>query len=162
MKLFHGSDVIVDFPKIIQDSRPLDFGSGFYTTSNEEQARVWASIIAFRRYASERFISVYDFDIETAKTKLKIIKFEKPDERWLDFICLNRSGKYAGNYDIAIGPVANDKVYQVVSYYENGTYDKQEALKRLKVVELYNQVLFHTKESLRYLKFQKAIEVQYE
>jgi hypothetical protein len=36
MKIYHGSNVIVEKPKIMQSERMLDFGTGFYTTSNKE------------------------------------------------------------------------------------------------------------------------------
>lgn len=62
-------------------------------------------------------------------------------------------------YDIVIGPVADDGVYEVVRFYEIGVYDLEEMLKRLKVEELYNQVLFHTEKSLTYLKFSGAEEL---
>ena len=61
-------------------------------------------------------------------------------------------------YDVVIGPVADDGVYEVVRFYEIGVYDLEEAVKRLKVEELYNQVLFHTESSLKYLKFIGAEE----
>ena len=38
MILYHGSNVEVREPKIIVSNRTLDFGAGFYTTSNKEQA----------------------------------------------------------------------------------------------------------------------------
>jgi hypothetical protein len=56
-------------------------------------------------------------------------------------------------YDMVFGPVANDKVYSVVQFYENGVYDKDEAIRRLKVDELYSQILFHTEKSLVYCRF---------
>lgn len=37
--------------------------------------------------------------------------------------------------------------YTVVQYYENGVYDKEEAIKQLKVEALFNQILFHTEKS---------------
>ncbi|NBK98901.1 MAG: DUF3990 domain-containing protein [Erysipelotrichia bacterium] len=37
MILFHGSNVKVEQPKIIISNRTLDFGAGFYTTSDESQ-----------------------------------------------------------------------------------------------------------------------------
>lgn len=40
--------------------------------------------------------------------------------------------KYTGEYDIVIGPVADDQVYKVIVQFENGYIDKNEALKRLK------------------------------
>ena len=48
-------------------------------------------------------------------------------------------------YDIVFGAVANDKVYRVIQFYENGVYDKDEAIKRLKADKLLDQILFHTK-----------------
>lgn len=41
MKLYHGSLEIVDKPRIMESSRTLDYGFGFYTTSSYEQAEHW-------------------------------------------------------------------------------------------------------------------------
>jgi hypothetical protein len=54
---------------------------------------------------------------------------------------------------MVFGAVADDKVYAVVQYYENGVYDKEDAIKRLKVESLYHQILFHTEKSLTYCRF---------
>jgi len=154
MIIYHGSNVVVEQPKIIQSERMLDFGVGFYTTSNKEQAVRWAETVAGRREPSEQFVSVYKFDYETAKRKLSIIRFDDPSEKWLEFVCANRSGReLVEPYDIVIGPVADDKVYAVVQFYENGVYDKDEAIKRLKVEVLFNQILFHTERALAYCCF---------
>ena len=97
---------------------------------------------------------MYYFDLEKAEKELSIIRFAEPDGAWLDFICANRSGqKIDKPYDMVFGPVANDKVYRVVQFYENGVYDRDEAIKRLKVDELFNQILFHTEKSLEYCRF---------
>jgi len=153
MQIYHGSDVPVHIPKILKSERMLDFGDGFYTTSNREQAIIWANIVAIRTETTNRFLSIYEFDVQSAKKDL-IISFDEPDEAWLDFICTNRSGrKISIEYDIVFGPVANDKVYRVVQFYENGAYDKDEAIKRLKVDKLYNQILFHTQKALAYCRF---------
>ena len=42
MILYHGSNVQVSTPKILVTNRMLDFGAGFYTTSNRQQAVKWA------------------------------------------------------------------------------------------------------------------------
>ena len=91
---------------------------------------------------------------------MNIIHFHEPDETWLDFVCTNRSGRLISQpYDIVIGPVANDKVYRVVQFYENGVYDKSEAIKRLKADKLFNQILFHTEVSLEYLCFSDIVDL---
>ena len=153
MICYHGSDVIVDVPKILEAKRPLDFGGGFYVTTSENQARGWATKVSFRNNTDHKCINKYDFDIEKAKAELRVIHFEVADEKWLDFICDNRGGKDTGEYDIVIGPVADDKVYRVVVEYENGDIDKVTALKNLKTEALCDQILFHTDISLNYLKY---------
>ena len=154
MTIFHGSTVPVEVPRIIESRRTLDFGNGFYATYNRAQAMRWAQRVAVRRNAASHFITEYDFMQEAAEQKLKIIRFTEPDEKWLDFICLNRSGRTPNTaYDIAIGPVANDIVYTAVALYEQGLLDKDEAIKRLKVQKLYNQILFHTEASLQFCKY---------
>lgn len=153
MICYHGSDVVVDVPKILRVQRPLDFGGGFYTTTNKEQAIKWAIKVSYRNNTNHKCINQYDFDFNKAKETLKILYFEKADERLLNFICENRSGKLTGDYDIVIGPVADDKVYRVVVEYENKDIDKETALKKLKTETLYNQILFHTSVALTCLKY---------
>ncbi|MBQ7226964.1 MAG: DUF3990 domain-containing protein [Clostridia bacterium] len=142
--VYHGSNTIVDAPKILKYKRPLDFGGGLYVTTSEKQARNWAITVAYRNRTSHKCINKYDFDFETAKLELKVICFDIADEAWLDFICANRQGLDVGDYDIVIGPVADDKVYRVVVEYENGDVDKDTALKKLKTETLCDQILFHT------------------
>lgn len=153
MIIYHGSNVIVEQPKILQSERMLDFGIGFYTTSNREQAVKWAARVAERREPKVQILSVYEFNLKTT-LDLSVVRFDKPDGEWLDFVCANRSGREIPSvYDIAIGAVADDKVYSVVQFYENGVYDKEYALAQMKVEELFDQILFHTEKSLQYLRF---------
>jgi len=154
MIVYHGSTVIVKQPAILQRERKVDFGAGFYATTNKEQALIWARLVAARRETSDQFLSVYEIDFDKAEKDLTIIRFNEPDEAWLDFVCTNRKGiEPAEAYDMVFGPVADDRVYTVVQYYENGVYDKAEAIKRLKIDALYNQILFHTEKSLAYCRF---------
>ena len=159
MKVYHGSLVVVENPEIRVVDRYLDFGYGFYTTMNEEQAVNWTAKQKNRKGTNIGYVSKYEFDIEKAESDLKIIRFDKADKEWLDFVSANRKGQCGETYDIVIGPVADDGVYEVVRFYEIGVYDLEEALKRLKVEELYNQVLFHTEKSLTYLRFIGAEEI---
>ncbi len=162
MIVYHGSDTIVDSPRILEANRPLDFGGGFYVTSNKEQARRWAIKVAYRNATHHSCINRYEFDEEKAVKELKVIRFQHADEVWLDFICANRQGLYTGDYDIVIGPVADDNVYRVVVEYENGDTDKESALKRLKTETLCDQILFHTERSLDYLRYMETEAVQNE
>ena len=150
MIVYHGSVVSVEVPIILGSERMLDFGNGFYTTSNKDQANRWSEIVAEKRKTKTRIITEYEFDLETAKNALLVVSFDKPNAEWLDFVCSNRNGqKPPVSYDIAIGPVANDQVYAVVTLYEQGVLSKEAAIIELRVRKLYNQILFHTEESLK-------------
>lgn len=153
MICYHGSDTIVDTPKILKPKRALDFGGGFYVTTSKKQAEQWAKKVAYRNNVEQKCINCYEFDFERAKETLVIFRFQRADEAWLDFIRKNRSGQNAGKYDIVIGPVADDRVYRVVVEYENGDLDKETALKNLKTEELCDQILFHTDRALEFLKY---------
>lgn len=153
MICYHGSDTVVDTPRILDAKRPLDFGGGFYVTTNKEQAKRWAIKVAYRNNTRDKCVNRYLFDYEKANKELTVIRFARADEGWLDFICRNRNGKPTGAYDIVIGPVADDRVYRVVVEYENGDVDKETALKNLKAETLCDQILFHTERALAYLRY---------
>ncbi len=154
MILYHGSDLIVDKPEILKSNRLLDFGTGFYMTSNKEQASRWAAKVSARNNTFKKILSVYQFDLENAKIELKILEFNSADEKWLKFITNNRNGKsIEEEYDIVLGPVADDNVYLTVKLFETGVLDIEEALRRLKVEKLFNQILFHTERSLKFCIF---------
>lgn len=160
MTLYHGSNVIVEEPKILQSERMLDFGTGFYTTSNKEQAIRWAMRVAERRNIKDQIISFYDFNEDAAESELSIIRFKEPNEEWFDFVCANRSGhEHAIPYDIAFGPVADDQVFATLLLYEQGLLGRDAAIAALKVQKLYNQVSFHTNKSLEYCQYIEHITV---
>lgn len=82
------------------------------------------------------------------------MRFDAPDEAWLDFVFENRSGNYEGEtYDIIYGPVANDDVYTTFTLYSAGVLTKEQTLETLKIKKLYNQFVFTTESALGYLKF---------
>ena len=42
MIVYHGSIAVVEKPDVLHSYRPLDFGKGFYVTTNKKQAEQWA------------------------------------------------------------------------------------------------------------------------
>ncbi|MDR1315967.1 MAG: DUF3990 domain-containing protein [Spirochaetales bacterium] len=159
MTLYHGSSVIVETPELRRSVRALDFGRGFYTATNEDQAAQFARKIYERkiREGAENpgcFVSSYRIDYDTMQKQLSILMFDMPNEEWLDFVMANRSGKYTGkNYDIIYGPVANDTVYRTLVAYETGIYTKKQIIEQLAVRKLFNQMTFTSEKSLSFLHF---------
>jgi len=153
LQIYHGSDMLVKNPVIMRPVRALDFGCGFYTTTNSEQARNFSKIVQNRNGSPERHISIYTIDIDLIKNQ-SILYFDKPNKKWLDFVSANRNGIYNGKiYDIIYGPVANDTIFKIFIAYQNGTLSEKETLKRLKIRDLYNQLVFTNEESLKCLHF---------
>ena len=159
MILYHGSNMVVKKPELIEQNRFLDFGYGFYTTTNKEQASNFAQKVVARR-SGNPFVNVYEFDENVQSSLLKIKMFSAPDEEWLDFVSAHRNGVYNGEkYDLIIGAVANDDVYRTLQVYSSGLLTKEQALEALKIKKLFNQYVFATNEALALLKFSEAIEV---
>ena len=83
--LYHGSNMEVCEPRIIQSKRLLDFGTGFYLTSDFEQAKKWALRTTTRREEGSPLISVFHLD-EQELDNLEILKFENANKEWLRYI----------------------------------------------------------------------------
>ena len=96
MILYHGSNVTVDQPKLVQQNRFLDFGFGFYTTTNKTQAISFADKVTKRRRVGQKVVSIYEIDEAVAFSDCSVLRFDEPNEAWLDFVSDNRSGNYEG------------------------------------------------------------------
>ena len=157
MILYHGSNVEVKEPILLKVQRELDFGKGFYTTSDMEQAARWAWRTAKRRGESNAFVTVYEVNEDELKN-IRLLSFDSPNVEWLNLVVKNRKGEYiAGDWDIISGPVADDQTAQVIDLYLEGAYDEEEAIRRFLTQRLKDQYAFKTKEALKLLIFKEVI-----
>ena len=142
MKVFHGTNIVIEHPRIVNRFKTLDFGEGFYTTENEDQARSFAVKVCERR--SPTFVPVVNcYEFNEDLSQLSVLQFEAPDDKWLDFVIERRKGMaLRKKYDLIIGPVANDDVFDTIILYEAGQLDKENAVRNFKVKKLFNQVVF--------------------
>ena len=159
MKLYHGSNVEVREPKILQSNRALDFGTAFYMTSDYEQAKKWAKLTTDRKKSGTPIINEFEFDNERLG-ELEVIRYESANKEWLRFVSDCRSEQRNGEeYDIIIGPVANDRTFDVISLYLIGVYDEDEAIRRLLPFKLKDQYAFKSERALDLLTFKRGIFV---
>ena len=94
--------------------------------------------------------------------RLLVRNFGDDLDAWIDFVCqcLDGNQRYR-QYDIIIGKVANDKVFRVVDLYHSGIWDKERALKEIRVYPGYDQIAFITQKAIdQTLVFSKASEVE--
>ncbi len=146
MRLYHGTTALFSQIDLSRSYNRRDFGVGFYTTTIQDQAMQWGERLAERRSESKYYVMEYQY---TVSSTLKIKTFEEPDKEWLDMVKKNRSvGGLQHDYDIIIGPVADDKTMRTIQLYLSGDYTDEEALARLRYSKLNDQVSFHTKRAL--------------
>ena len=162
MRVYHGSTFIVTKPDLKILNYRTDFGKGFYTTTDIEQAKKWTDIKKKRMQNNtneiiHQYINIYEY---TPNKELNILNFQEATEEWLKFVFKNRqSDELVHQYDIVIGPVADDNLYQVLVNYENGVYNIDETIKRLKTYVLSNQISFHTLKALECIEYKETIKV---
>lgn len=154
MILYHGSNLTVSEPKLVKQNRYLDFGFGFYTTTNKTQAIGFADKVTKRRKEGSRTVSIYEIDENKAFQECSVLRFDAPNGDWLDYVSENRAGTYSGmNYDFVYGPVADDDVYTTFALYTAGILSREQTIDALKVKKLYNQLVLTSEKALSYLKF---------
>lgn len=156
MKVYHGSDTVVDAPMILKPSRKMDFGSGFYVTQSHVQAEKWARSVCRKRRSPTPYVTEYDYE---PKPGMNVLVFEGPTEAWFDFVMRNRREETSHDYDIVIGPVADDSVYDTLFQFENGFLSRDEAILKLNSAKLDGQILFHTHKSLECITYSGYREV---
>jgi len=159
MLLYHGSNLAVEKPRLLEQTRGLDFGAGFYLTTSEEQAIRFSEIILARRKNGVATVSVYDFNNIDAEAKLSFKRFEYANNEWLVFVTENRLKTYNGKaYDLVIGAVANDIVMPTLQAYLGGFLSEEATLMTLKTSKLVDQYCLKTANALSLLKFIKSYE----
>ena len=151
--LYHGGSHIITKPEIRKPERTLDFGQGFYLTTSQERAERWVKNRLIKP-GSEGYVNSYLFDLTAVGNLLNIKIFKTATEEWVDFVLANRMiDGFTHDYDVVIGPVADDRVYTQFSLFEQGIISKDTLLRELKTYRLMDQYLFHTEKALSNLKY---------
>lgn len=149
MTVYHGSYTIVEKPKIIKGKNTKDFGTGFYCTIIREQAERWA-----KRY-DKGMVNTYNVRMDTS---LKILEFKEMTEEWLEFIIDCRHGK-SHNYDIVIGAMANDQIYNFIADYIDGIITREQFWTMARFKYPTHQINFCSPATLKCLEFVSSEEV---
>lgn len=157
--LYHGSPSDFVKPNLSYGRRHTDFGIGFYLTKNRDQAYRWGKLRAIKQMSDEFYVKKYRYE-HSSEFRVKV--FPEPNEEWLDMVAACRDNGGNLPYDIVIGPVADDKVFDVIdryldkkSYYPQSKLPKlkQQAIEELLVKESENQYVLITERALGKLQF---------
>lgn len=152
MRLYHGSNTIIEQIDLSRCKPYKDFGQGFYLTAIREQAEQMARRTS-AIYGGEPVVTEFEFD-ETALNVLSVKTFEEPSEEWALFVMANRSRNHlqpTHGFDIVIGPVADDTIATLFRNFDDGIIDLPMLVNGLKYKKVSSQYLFHSVEAIKYL-----------
>lgn len=144
MELYHGSNSIVNSPKILTNGYFKDFGYGFYCTNIEKQAKRWALT-----KHNAHIVNIYEY---TPNDHLNMISFETMSKQWLEFIVNCRRG-VQHDYDIVEGAMADDTIWDYVEDYVDGEITEAAFWELIKFKYPTHQIVFCSESALSTLAF---------
>lgn len=154
MKLFHGSNVEIESIDLARGRRGKDFGKGFYANPDYMQAVEFCSSVIRREGVGVPTVTSFDFD-ESALNLLNVMRFDGYSKEWAEFILLNRNNTSdvpVHDYDIVVGPIADDGVGTQIRRLSRGFITFDAFLEELKYSKVSIQYFFGTEEAIKYLK----------
>ena len=155
MRLYHGSNQSIQGIDLSKGKKFKDFGQGFYTTHIQSQAVFWSERIS-SRYGGVPSVTEFEFDLDSALADgLNIKIFPNPDKEWALFVMANRKRQghpFHHDYDIVIGPVADDNLATLFGLYELDIINLDAVVAGLIYKDLNSQYFFATERALKYLK----------
>lgn len=145
MILFHGTNADIEGIDLSRCAPNKDFGQGFYLTDIRKQAEYMAIRRVKQSGEGSPVVIEYNFDEILLRDKsLQVRRFNKPSEAWAKFVLENRSGSSAHNYDVVIGPVADDGVALQLRRYTEKLISMRTLINELTYKKLNNQYCFCT------------------
>lgn len=150
MELFHGSNVVVQKPKIVTNGFYKDFGYGFYCTNIEQQAKRWALT-----KRNNHIVNVYGYEMNPT---LKVKTFSEMSDEWLDFVVDCRSG-VEHQFDIVEGPMADDTIWDYIEDFVRGSISREAFWVLVKFKYPTHQIVFCTERALDTLTFERSYQL---
>ena len=152
LELYHGSNVDIDKIDLSKGHINKDFGKGFYLTTLPQQAMEMAKRKARQFLDAKPIVTTFLFDEnELTSGELNVKVFLTVSEEWAMFILQNRKASRTGfhhDYDIVVGPVADDSVVQQLDLFEMGLITLSQLVEALRYRNINNQYFFGTERAV--------------
>ena len=155
MKLYHGTNKDFDRIDLLKSKPNKDFGRGFYLSADYGQALNMAQVKVEQLETGYPVVQSYLVE-DDALDALHVLRFDGYSEEWAKFILLNRNNpteKPVHEYDVVIGPIANDRVGVQLWRYENSSIDLTTLVRNLQYMKgVTIQYFFGTERAIKLLK----------
>jgi hypothetical protein len=152
LKLYHTGYDVIRKPDLTAGRKNADFGQGFYLSAEPEFSMRWAR----QRRGVTTWLNTYELDPEGL-----LVKRLDRDGDWFSCIFANRSGApdpLAG-FDLILGPIAADTLYDTWGVITSGILQADQALKLLQIGPVYTQAAIKTEKAAAALRFRGAREI---
>lgn len=173
---------LLDGIKIERGDDCVDFGQGFYTTTNYQQAMEFAirrskDFNKFQKTClSPKNASPMIFSYNLDKTKLLDLNgvvFDNPNEKWSEFIYNNRLGidfsrsswhNINKEYDFVYGSMADSNISVIIQDAKSGKMSYDEFVIAIMPYNKYtqDQLSLHTAQALSCLEFIDVVKIEKE
>ncbi len=146
MKLFHAGYEEIPSPDVFHGRKNADFGQGFYTTDQRAFACRWAR----EKKGADIIINCYELE----ETGLRVKRFDR-DPEWFRYVFSNRRSMpdELAEYDLIVGPIANDTIFNTLGIMTSGYLKDEEAMKLLCVGPCYQQITLKSPKAAKALTF---------
>lgn len=154
MKLYHGTNAEILRIDLKESRVGKDFGIGFYLTPDKQVAQRQAER-KFEQYGVGK-ARVYEYTIDdNALQALKVLQFDSYTMEWARFVLMNRKNRtrtQVHNYDIVIGPIADDVIGYQIRRVEEGIITEEQFLEEIKYHTVTIQYMFATDMAIQSLQ----------
>jgi len=156
MMYYHGTNILIDAINLNKCRNRTDFGKGFYLADKVETAQNWA---IRRTQLLNGTPTIIKYEINDSLFSLPGMRFKHtPSLEWLHFISKNRKNADKNtntqeprhDYNWVSGPIANDKIADVVDEFLNGEITDSEAIKKARALPYTFQLSLHTKQAVMF------------
>jgi len=169
--LYHGSDKIINKPKLSLGKKNNDYGQGFYCTEDLELAKEWACKFGENGFANEYKIDLGNLnvlDISTIKNEILVwisllIKnrfFEKTAEQEeIAKLLIKYYGINLDQYDVVMGYRADDSYFSYAQRFLDNSLSLEKLEEALKLGLLGKQIVLISEKAFENIKYVKSYEV---
>ena len=166
MRLYHGSENIIEKPVYGKGARYNDYGKGFYCTENIELAKEWACAKQKNGYAN-----IYDLDL----SELNVLNLNSGSYNilnWLAILADNRTYWQNGSiaepaknyikenflpdistYDVIIGYRADDSYFSFAQDFVSGVISLQKLAQAMRLGKLGEQIVLKSQKAFAQIQF---------